>query len=686
MKAYSPFVITFLTIVILSACSSTPKNNVLKSYLSTPTLSEDELNLDTEQGSISSNATNNIELKGKMKYYGAKKSDEEIINKDIDLKSLFSATDYLKITADELELKDYLHYVLGDVLKVSYVLGEEINTQKKAVSLNLQTDISKSRLFMLTENLLVERGFVIRLDNDIFYIHKAESSSSSNGVAYGYGYAIENVPNSSLDIIQIVPFNYGVQSNLQRLVSEIAKVKTIASSSNNAFILRGKRKEIIKALELIKIMDQPSLRGRVFGVYKTIYVATDEIKNKLPELLSNEGISVGVDRDVTKAISIVSIERTGTIIFFANDKTIIERAEFWITQIDQPPSGSELQYFMYHPNYSRAADVGESLNLLISGNANNISSSTSAAMQNSNSKPIRKPVSSFSVENEKMKLVIDERANTLIFYTTGDEYRNILPLIKRLDVMPKQVILEMMIAEVKLTDTFKQGVDFFLTNKGTTIAPGGFSAASGSGGLTYLLSGLNGSLTVNLLQTNSNVNVLSRPSLLVRDGVTAKITVGDDIPTVGEIITDPVNGSKTSVVYRKTGVELEVTPTINARGVVIMEINQRISNQATGDATVAGSPIIFERSISTEAVAESGQTIVLGGLISENRTLSDRSVPFFSSIPLIGGLFDGQEDSQDKTELVVLMTPKIIESSEEWQDIKSKLESQFKQLRLQKEK
>ena len=111
-----------------------------------------------------------------------------------------------------------------------------------------------------------------------------------------------------------------------------------------------------------------------------------------------------------------------------------------------------------------------------------------------------------------------------------------------------------------------------------------------------------------------------------------------------------------------------------------MEINQKISNQSPGSDAVAGSPIIFERSIRTEVIAQSGQTVVLGGLISENQTVNDTSVPFFSSIPLVGKLFDSTNDTKDKTELVVLVTPKIIESNDEWDSIRAKFSKQLTEL------
>nr|WP_246283129.1 secretin N-terminal domain-containing protein [Marinifaba aquimaris] len=445
------------------------------------------------------------------------------------------------------------------------------------------------------------------------------------------------------------------------------------------FVLRGKRREIIKAVEFIRLVDKPKLSSRDIALYKSIYVDTETLIERLGVLLQQEGISVGVDKNTNSALSIVPLPNIGALTLFANKEDVIQRALFWIKTIDQPEEGDEIQYFIYQPQFSRAADLGDSLEALI-GAQPRLDSTTSANSQN-NQKNSRAASRATGLINSNVGLVVDERANSLIFQTTGEEYKKLRPLIKRLDIMPKQIILEVLIAEVKLTEEFKQGVEFGLTNSGADII-GGYDLTSGTGGLSYILTGTKGSIDVNLFQKNQNVNVLSRPSLLVRDGVEATITVGDDIPTVGEILSDPVSGNRQSVVYRKTGVDLSVTPTINAQGVVIMEISQKISNQAPGDDSVAGSPIIFERNISTEVVADSGQTIILGGLIAEDRTVSDTGVPGLSEIPLLGGLFESSSDVNTKTELIILVTPKVVEESAEWQHIKQELYQGLSQIEV----
>lgn len=674
-------------VFMLGACatSSEQEYKTGKSYLHDEAIKQGKTSI---SGGKLLSAENNKQSSA-MTYLSTLEASTNNHNVANDLTTLFSESEFVQITADDLPLKDYLHYVMGELLSVSYILGEKVKSDNKTVTLNLQQDISKRKLFTVSESVLSERGYVIRFDEGIYYIHEAEGGAQGT-IAYGYGNNIENVPVSTTDIVQMVPFDFGFQTQLSLVLQSIAKIKVTPDPLHGAFIIRGKRREVIKAIEFIKLMDRPNYKNREIGVYKSTYVSVEEIKTKLTELMKQEGLGVADENKADKAISIVTMERTGTSIFFAPNKKILERINFWVSQIDRPLSGNELQYFYYQPQFSRATDLGDSLSALIGGGSSEIGSSTSATSQNNSannsSNSTRKKASSNrvakSAANNQMKLVVDERANALIFHTTGEKYQQLMPMIKRLDVMPKQVILEVLIAEVTLTDEFKQGVEFAFNSGNYGVSTTGAFMGEGFGGLSYLLKGADGQLAINLLQTNSLVNIVSRPSLVVRDGVNASITVGTDIPIIGATTSDPIGGEQqtTAIEYRKTGVELDVLPTINAQGVVIMEINQKISNEVDAGGTSVISPSVFERTIKTEVVAESGQTVILGGLISENRTNKDSKVPFFGDLPFIGGLFRADDDKGDKTELVVLVTPRIIESADEWMDVKSKFSLGFTEL------
>ncbi len=239
------------------------------------------------------------------------------------------------------------------------------------------------------------------------------------------------------------------------------------------------------------------------------------------------------------------------------------------------------------------------------------------------------------MRGEGVTLSVDPRSNTLIFFTTGAKYQTLLPMVQRLDVPPKQILLETMIAEVTLTGEFAYGVEFAFTSgnfSGGTL--GGLGLPSGGLQLNWINS-LTQQARIKLSASNNLVNILSNPTLVVRDGVEASIKVGNDVPTVGATATDPLQSDTqiTQVLYRKTGLDLKIRPTINAEGVVVMEISQSISNTVEGASDVQGAPVFFERAVTTEVVARSGESILLAGLISERKNDNSSYVPGLGQIP-----------------------------------------------------
>lgn len=680
VKIRAQFLIASISIVsVLSGCNSTAKSNKYTSANSYLIENQQKTTIENAEV-VKSVQTLNTEAE-QLRFIPPYKIGAVEVTTAQDTLKRFSIDETLTIAADELALKDYLHQVFGEQLKLNYVLSDDIKNDTNLVTLNLQDKISERKLFTLTEKLLTERNYVIRLNDNIFYLHKKEDASKGE-VVYGYGKKISDIPQTSLDIIQIVPFDYGLQASLPNTMRVLLGINAQADIQRGVITIQGRRNDIVRALELVNLLDRPSLYERHIGAFKSNYISTRDLVVKIEQLLNEEGI------DLTKngggkgkaPLSVVELETQSSLIFFSTSESLIERAVFWAQQIDKPIKTTEIQYFLYQPQYSRAADLGVSLEALIGGAGH--SNSTSVTSENKKNQGGGFNFTARSASSDGLKMVVDERANTLIFYTSGERYQQLVPLIKQLDILPKQVMLEVVIAEVTLSDEFKQGVEFAFNNANYGIATQGAFMGGGFGGLSYLLKGANGSVALNMLQTNSLVNILSRPTLVVRDGVAATINVGTDIPIVGETTSDPISGDKqtTKIEYRKTGVELAVTPTVNAQGIVLMEIKQKISNQVEAGSTSSVNPSVFERSINTEVVAESGQTIILGGLISDNRTQKASKVPFFGDIPIIGALFRADTQGGDKTELVILVTPKVIHSGAEWAAIKDKFSQSLQNL------
>jgi general secretion pathway protein D len=562
---------------------------------------------------------------------------------------------------------------MGEVLEVNYILGDSAQKANQTVTLNIQQNISKQKLFLLTQELLAEKGFLIRLSEDIFYINNEDSAQGKSATVFGYGASIDTVPNSTGEILQIVPFKYGLRSNLSLLLPSITSVKVIPDPQQNTAMLRGKRSDIIKALDFIQLVDSPSYRNQNVAAFKTTFVPVKELVTKLDELLKNDGYAGG--------LSTVTLDAQSTLILFSADSDLMNRAKFWLHQIDVPADTDAKQYFVFQPLYARASDLAESLAPLlgsVQNNGQNTASRAGNTDDSSSENNSRRSV--LSAGNEELSIVVDARSNNLIINASGKDYRGLLPLIERMDVPPKQVMLEIMIVEVTLTDKFKQGVEFFLNENNFTLGNLGLLGTQ-AGALGYILTGSDKwNVNASLSQSDDLINIISRPSLVVRDGVKATLDVGTEIPIAST--TSDQGVVSTSVQYRKTGLSLSVTPTVNSRGVVIMEIDQEITNTLDGGVTVGDTPSISTRNLTTEVVANSGQTVILGGIISENKTNSQSNVPGLSSIPLLGNLFSVKSDEKIKTELLIMVTPRIIESTQQWDDIKAAMSQQLQQIQL----
>jgi len=610
----------------------------------------------------------------------------------------FDNADSLTVAAEQMPVREFVHTIFGELLQVSYVIAEGMPSIDEVVTLNVQNAVSSRELFLLASKILDGKNVSITKNEDVFFIHPKDGAAKGE-VSIGVGRGKAAVPQAAGAILQMVPLKYGMNVSLERTLTELTNVSVTPDFQKNVLFLKGERSEIFRALDLIDLMDVPASRGKFVSILRLTYISPQTYVDGAANLLAAEGINADVAKANQSNLVLVPLEQIGAVALFGSDEFYIERAGFWASQLDKPSEGAEKRYYIFHPRYARAGDLGMSIAGLLgqtsgAGVGNN-SRDTRAAGNNQLSTQAQAGASgssragggsqqggSMTVQSEDLRMTVDDRSNTIIFYTTGVKYQALLPMIKRLDVMPKQILLEATIAEVTLTDEFSMGLEFGFKNGkfgyGTSKAFG----VSGLGG--FGLSFIDGadSVIAQLKASNNNVNVLSNPSLVVRDGVNATISIGDDIPTVGSTTINPgTETSSTTVNYRKTGVDLSVTPTINAQGLVILQITQKISNQADG-SSLEGSPAFFERGIQTEVLAQSGQTIMLGGLMSENIGKNTTKVPLLGDLPLIGAFFRSEKDSVKKTELVLLITPKVIDQPEQWQGIKEKLDAGLQHLRV----
>jgi general secretion pathway protein D len=316
---------------------------------------------------------------------------------------------------------------------------------------------------------------------------------------------------------------------------------------------------------------------------------------------------------------------------------------------------------------------------------------------------------------EGVRIIPDEENNLLVVVAPPHEWSIISRILTQLDIMPRQVLNEVLIAEVRLTDDLKYGIEFLLggvptatqtatgaqtgtqtssttgvlvatptttgtttdnttapaTIPGVTVQNGATAAFTTAGGLTFValdtvnkLKGL-----INLLASEGKVNILASPHIMAANNQEARIMIGEEVPILTSqslpLISQATSFQTSTVQYRNTGIILTVKPQINARGLVTLEIAQEVSDAKNTTTGVGGTPTFTVRQAQTSLITADNQTVVLGGLIREDNTTTEAGIPGLRKMPLLGPLFGSQGVSKQRTELLVLITPHIISNLEE---------------------
>ena len=289
-------------------------------------------------------------------------------------------------------------------------------------------------------------------------------------------------------------------------------------------------------------------------------------------------------------------------------------------------------------------------------------------------------------QQEQLRIVADPATNSLIVYGTAQEFQNIKNILKDLDAAPRQVLLDVMVAEVTLKDNQSFGLEYEIFTKSNPDIFGqvfGSQGAVRSGllsqtntGTAFFGNGMSGLIGrgnairafINAAADDSRLKVLSSPSILATDNRPARIQVGSEDPIATGSTTVQVGtaASSTSIQYRNTGRIVTVIPQVNSQGLVNLQILAEVSQP--GELVQVGPdkfPSFLTRQAETTAVVQDGDTLVIGGIITDNRSRGRFGIPYLMDIPVLGRFFGTTTDKSERTELVMLITPHVIRSREE---------------------
>lgn len=459
---------------------------------------------------------------------------------------------------------------------------------------------------------------------------------------------------------------------------------------------------LAKISQLVALFDVSTFAGLKLKMYQLKYVEADTMVEELDKLAKSVGLAADKQANPNNTLSFLSFSRLNLLLALTRNDQLLNFADLWVGELDRElalPIKAEKHegVFVYYVQNGVAANIVDVLKGLF-GDGNTAEKDKAAKNKNKN-KNITKLNSGLEKEVKKklppeavsgtmegpVSFVVDETTNAILVRSLGSDYRKIMPVIKKLDLFPRQVLIEATIAEVLLDESTKLGVEWQYIAHGLlgTGASGTVSLDSGLGtinasgesligsGFSYLISNTDRfTAMVKALAAKNRVNVLSSPHVLASDNQPAKIDIGEEVPIVtSEYRTNEAastaNTVDKTIQYRDTGIILEVTPHINENGMVRMDLRQEVSELS--DKTVEGvnSPIFRKRVATTTLSVKDQQTIVIGGLIRQSNTKSDSGIPGLNRIPGLKYLFGYEGKAYNSAELMIFITPHVISSEKD---------------------
>lgn len=607
----------------------------------------------------------------------------------------------VRIDVQDIPINVLANEVFNTILGLNLNIAPEVAALQEVVTLNTQEDLRPVELFRLTRRVLGEYGVSVEFEDGLVQLRMASQSGSATPPLIISGRAHPSVPATHRPVYQLVELDVVRSGDAARWLTTLfgTELQVTEETARNAILVRGRPSQVRQALEALRVFDRPLMRGRVSTRLEPAFMTASELSDRLTEVLNLQGYSATRSAGSPASVIVLPITTSNAVILFATSQDTLNYAVSWARELDRPSQhAGGASMFYYQVRNTQAVDIANVLTSSLNQSRRaeqHEAAGTGAGAEGTG----QKRAGGGAIQTAPgSSIMVDEPRNALIFQGDPAQWERMLNLIKQMDRAPRQVMVEVTIAEVTLSDDLEYGLSWFAKH-GWGRFDGSIYRGSGSGGanpgpsgagLSYLVdvAGQN-RLALSALASDNRVSILSTPRLLVRSGSEASIDVGTEVPivtmtTTSNQQTDGNTNLLQSIQYRKTGIILNIRPTIYSDDQIDLEISQEVSEALplSSDAT-ANSPSIFNRSISTSLSLRDGGSVVMAGLISTNQTTTDSGIPFLKDVPGLGNLFKNRSRSTGRTELVLLIIPYIVESQEQATQLSQAVTDRFDMLDLE---
>lgn len=580
----------------------------------------------------------------------------------------------------QCSLAEFVRSLAGE-LRLNYVVDPGV---KGTVNIHTYGRMRRSDLRSLLETVLEINGAAMVRQGVVYRILPSQNARQLPlGVREGGGPAAERV-------LQVVPLNFVSASEMSALLNPYLSSggDITYHQGANFMVLSDTPANLEKLLELVRIFDAEVFGNKRVRVYPLKHSRATRLALEL------EGIFAGVAAADASPIRFLPIARLNSVLAIASGEPGFAEVDRWVARLDQVGENREIRNYFVKVQNGDAVEIAKLLREIYEYDRRKPEESLPADTQD----PLGGPgVFADDRDREDIRIVADSINNALILQCSPQDFDLIQETVRELDRVPRQVLINVKIYEVVLNKELSLGVSAFLQdrNRPDVVSPsattGSFGANAVSTGFNLATRALMGDTRelvafLNAAETRSRSRILSAPSVIASDNVTANIQVGASIPTLASqgVVPGGTGGGSlfsNTIQNRNTGVILSVTPRINAGGWVTLTVNQEVSSPGPPPTPGIQSPSINIRAVDTQVTVRNGQTIALGGIISESKGNSRNRVPLLGSIPGLGLLFGSTSRTSERTELIALITPQVIEDIEQAADLTEDLKSTLKGLR-----
>lgn len=578
--------------------------------------------------------------------------------------------DIVELNYEQVDLRLILEE-LADALDITLVIDPSID-RRVSIRTSANRPLQRADIWPLVRMLSRDNGITLEQVGDVYNARNMVSRLPVEITAPG-----SNNQTGASVILQVTPLVYVSSNSAIELLAPLVDDGSITRLTNsNVLAISGSPSQLQRINQLLLLIDSDPFNSQGIQLLPLNNASATEVAEELSEILTQiEGNN--------PSYQVKAIERINSLLVTAPATRGFEEIRRWVRILDADSQEQVEQLFHYRVKNLKAVELAATLTSVFEDDRRGTSTENPqtprlplATAADGIAMPVAEPAvqnavaSSVVSANLQVKIVADESTNSLLIRSTARDYRQLLTTINQLDTVPLQVMVNAVIALVTLTEDTKFGVDWSrvavnasLDNLSTSTVTN-FLPASGLGGLLFSKSFVDGAArveaTLEAIAINNEVTLLARPSLTVSNNQEGEIQIGAEVPVEQGESLSAGGIATTNIQYRPTGIELYITPQINADGIVNLTIRQVLSSVDSSASGVNNNPVFNNQEISTTVVVRNTENVVLGGLIQTDNETLNTGIPGLNRIPVLGNLFSYQQVLQERKELFIVIRPEII--------------------------